>query len=185
MKNLILGLTGSVAAIKLPDLIAQLQPQYTVQIVSTQAADYFIKPYANELKKLDIIWFQDQDEWPLLEKEYSLEAPILHIELRRWADTLLIAPLDANTLAKITYGLCDNLLTSLVRAWDFKKPLVVCPAMNTLMWENALTAEQIAIIKKRGISIIDPVAKQLACKDIGMGGMASPEAIFYFLKNNI
>ena len=65
----------------------------------------------------------------------------MHIELRRYCDLLLIAPLSANTMGKIANGLCDNLLTSLVRAWDFKKPkpVIVAPAMNTMMYEHPLT----------------------------------------------
>lgn len=60
--------------------------------------------------------------------------PVLHIELRRWADVLVLAPLSANTMAKVAHGLCDNLLTSVVRAWDYAKPMIVAPAMNTYMW---------------------------------------------------
>lgn len=70
------------------------------------------------------------------------------LELRKWADTLLIAPLDANSLAKIAHGLCDNLLTSLVRAWDFNKPLYFAPAMNTAMWENPLTYQHMKTLKE-------------------------------------
>ena len=73
--------------------------------------------------------------------------PVLHIELRRWADILLIAPLSANSLAKIASGLCDNLLTCVIRAWDVNKPLFFCPAMNTLMYEHPMTAKQIATLK--------------------------------------
>src|SRR5262245_20486764 len=70
---------------------------------------------------------------------YQRDDPVLHIELRRWADLLVIAPLDANTLAKLAYGLSDNLLTCLYRAWDRRRPIVLAPAMNTFMWENPLT----------------------------------------------
>jgi phosphopantothenoylcysteine synthetase/decarboxylase len=74
----------------------------------------------------------------------TLGDPVLHIELRKWADAFLIVPLDANTLAKAAVGLCDNLVSSVIRAWDSKdKPLLVAPAMNTVMWEHSLTQEQL------------------------------------------
>ena len=62
--------------------------------------------------------------------------PVRHIEFRHWADLLVVAPLDANTLAKFAIGLCDNFLTCLFRAWDFAKPVILAPAMNTLMWDH-------------------------------------------------
>src|SRR4029077_9633241 len=70
---------------------------------------------------------------------YRLREPGRHIELRRWADLLLVAPLDANTLAKLACGLSDNCLTCVARAWDPLRPVVLAPAMNTLMWEHPLT----------------------------------------------
>jgi phosphopantothenoylcysteine decarboxylase len=78
---------------------------------------------------------------------------------------LLIAPLSAHTMAKIVFGLCDNLLSLVVRCWNFnnkvnnslKNPIVVCPAMNTLMYENPLTTEQIDVLKHRGITVLGPV----------------------------
>ena len=69
---------------------------------------------------------------------------VLHIELRRWADVLLIAPLDANTLAKLAVGLSDNCLTCVWRAWDPVRPVILAPAMNTLMWEHAITARHLS-----------------------------------------
>lgn len=81
---------------------------------------------------------KDEDEWSCWSKR---EDPVLHIDLRKWADVLLVAPLSANTLAKLANGLCDNLLTCVARAWDFSRPLLVAPAMNTLMWESPFTAK--------------------------------------------
>jgi phosphopantothenoylcysteine decarboxylase len=68
--------------------------------------------------------------------------------LRKWADSLLIAPLDANTLAKVANGFCDNLVSSLIRAWDQKKPLYFAPAMNTAMWDNPLTYQHLKVLKE-------------------------------------
>jgi phosphopantothenoylcysteine decarboxylase len=89
------------------------------------------------------------DEW----KEWQmLGDPVLHIDLRNWADVLLIAPLSAHSLAKIAHGLCDDTLTCIVRAWEFGhsgrsgKPILLAPAMNTAMWEHPLTQQQLDIV---------------------------------------
>ncbi|KAK6359532.1 hypothetical protein TWF696_000686 [Orbilia brochopaga] len=99
--------------------------------------------------------------------------PILHIELRRWADILLIAPLSANSLAKIVNGFSDNLLLSVVRAWDTAKPIACAPAMNTLMWEHPVTAKQIGVLEEEWswFTVLRPVEKVLACGDSGSGAM--------------
>jgi phosphopantothenoylcysteine decarboxylase len=89
----------------------------------------------------------------------------------------LIAPLSANSLAKIANGLCDNLLTCVVRAWDFRKPLLVAPAMNTYMWESPFTEQHLGACRKLGVKVIAPVEKRLACGDVGNGGMAAPDVV--------
>lgn len=116
---------------------------------------------------------------------YKLGDPIDHIELRKWASCLVVAPLSANTMAKMTYGLCDNLLTNVYRAWDFTKPVIVAPAMNTFMWDNPITHEQIQTLRQRGLIIVPPVAKRLACGDVGVGAMASVEDICWITKKNV
>src|SRR5205823_969202 len=83
----------------------------------------------------------DEDEWP--GQKYQRGDTVLHIELRRWADLFLVAPLDANTLAKLANGLSDNCLTCVWRAWDPARPVMLAPAMNTLMWEHPLTARHL------------------------------------------
>jgi phosphopantothenoylcysteine decarboxylase len=130
--------------------------------------------------------------------------PVLHVELRDWADALVIAPLSAHTLAKIAHGLCDDTLSCVVRAWDFghgnrhAKPLVLVPAMNTAMWEHPLTQPQLETIKgfakkgqdptcctrislqennRGGVTIVSPQVKTLACGEIGNGAMASADDI--------
>jgi phosphopantothenoylcysteine decarboxylase len=117
----------------------------------------------------------------------------LHIDLRDWADLLLIAPLSAHTLAKLSNGLCDDTLSCVVRAWDFGhgarpgKPLILVPAMNTAMWQHPLTRLQLDTIRgfwnttgkdpKEGVSIVPPQVKKLACGEIGNGALASVEDI--------
>lgn len=185
MKNIILGITASVAAIKTKNLAELLCKFANVRIVITQQAFYFVQSQLEELKQLNIPIYQDSDEWPLLHGPYDRNHPILHIEMRRWADCMVIAPLDANTLAKISQGMCDNLLTSIVRAWDWQRPLFLCPAMNTMMWDNPPTAAQVTLIKKWGATIIEPIEKKLACNDVGMGAMAEIEEIVEIVRSFI
>lgn len=103
--------------------------------------------------------------------------PVLHIELRKWADICLIAPLSANTLAKIANGLADNLLTSTLRAWDFSKPICAAPAMNTYMWNHPVTLPQINLLETWGYTVIYPISKKLVCGDTGVGAMADIDSL--------
>lgn len=184
MKNILLGVTGSVAAIKVAQLAKSIRAFANLKIVITESAEYFIKSDIKAIEALSVPIYSDKDEWPPLEGAYDLSTPILHIELRRWADCLIVAPLDANTLAKIALGMCDNLLTSVVRAWNWNKEVFLCPAMNTFMWENKPTAQQIETIKNWGATIIEPIEKKLACQDIGMGAMAEVKDIVLRVKQH-
>lgn len=95
-------------------------------------------------------------------------------ELRKWADSILIAPLDANTLGKVANGLSDNLLTSVLRAWDFSKIAYFAPAMNTCMWEHPLTGQHLKTLKELLLfKEIPPMEKELMCGDKGYGAMAT------------
>ena len=145
--------------------------------------------------------FLDDDEWPGRDagRKYERADPVLHIELRRWANILVIAPLDANTLAKLANGICDNCLTCVWRAWDPNRPVVLAPAMNTLMWEHPLTgrhlrqltspgaalpeeADQDEVVElmnaeKTTLRVVAPQNKRLACGDVGIGAMAALDQI--------
>ena len=175
--NVLLLITGSVAAIKAPELAASLSDShYNVRIVVTQAAKAFLPPdFVSNVES-------DESEWQSWRKKGD---PVLHIDLRSWADLGLVAPLSANTLAKVSNGLADNLVTSVLRAWDFRKPLLLAPAMNTAMWEHPLTLVQLQRISSwsENICIIDPVAKLLACGDYGIGAMAEVHDIVGAVKS--
>lgn len=182
MHNILLGITGSVAAIKAGKLIEALKPLGDVKVVATKAGRYFLDQ-TNALDQLNKGTptsylghhvFYDENEWP---ETFDLGDKVLHIELRRWASCLVLAPLDANTLAKASLGLCDNLLTCTIRAWDWTKPVFMCPAMNTMMWENPPTSSHIAEMIRRGAYMIEPVEKRLACDDVGIGAMAPIDVI--------
>lgn len=171
-KNLLVAVTGSVATIKLEELVSKLSLNFTIIVAATTSSLHFFDFNAMQQK---VQVFTDEDEYGLWRVKGD---PVLHIELRKWADIMLIAPLSANTLAKIANGMCDNLVTCIVRAWDYAKPLLTAPAMNTLMWENKLTKKHLDFIQDElGCSIIQPTSKVLACADVGMGAMASVDTI--------
>nr|XP_013812691.1 PREDICTED: phosphopantothenoylcysteine decarboxylase isoform X2 [Apteryx mantelli mantelli] len=164
--RVLVGVTGSVAALKLPLLISQLLeiPGLEVKVVTTERAKHFYNA-----QEIPVTLYSDVDEWQLWKGRSD---PVLHIDLRRWADLMLVAPLDANTLAKLANGICDNLLTCVIRAWDLSKPLLFCPAMNTAMWEHPITAQQVEQLKGFGYTEIPCVVKKLVCGDEGRGAMA-------------
>ncbi|XP_047335129.1 phosphopantothenoylcysteine decarboxylase-like [Impatiens glandulifera] len=170
--RILLAASGSVAAMKFGNLCNCFSEWGEVRAVVTKSSLHFID--RTTLPK-SVVVYSDDDEWSSWKR---IGDSVLHIELRRWADILIIAPLSANTLAKIAGGLCDNLLTCIVRAWDYSKPIFVAPAMNTLMWNNPFTERHLLTIDELGISLIPPVSKRLACGDIGNGAMAEPSLIF-------
>jgi phosphopantothenoylcysteine decarboxylase len=203
MAQIVLGVTGSVAALRTPALYASLRAAgHRVRVVATTPALHFFDPTDLPVDPFDSLGgpvFLDRDEWPA--HRWQRDDPVLHIEFRRWADVLVIAPLDANTLAKLALGLSDNFLTCLFRAWDFHRPVILAPAMNTLMWESPVTLRHLRqILEDRGdgadpegwelpeaaeifarhapgIVLVSPQAKQLACGDFGTGAMAEVPAI--------
>ncbi|XP_078056244.1 phosphopantothenoylcysteine decarboxylase isoform X2 [Mustelus asterias] len=159
MRRVLVAVSGSVAAIKLPELAAAIGglAQVEVIVVTTEHAKHFY-----DSKDVPAKIYSDSDEWEMWKQRSD---PVLHIHLRRWADLMVIAPLDANTLGKIASGICDNLLTCIVRAWDIKKPLLFCPAMNTVMWKHPITATQVQTLKSFGYIEVPCIAKELVCGD--------------------
>ncbi|CAK6950975.1 phosphopantothenoylcysteine decarboxylase [Scomber scombrus] len=177
--RVLVGVTGSVAALKLPLLVTQLLqlPGVDVRVVTTEHAKHFYNP-----EEVSVKIYSDTDEWEMWTQRSD---PVLHIELRRWADLLVIAPLDANTLGKISNGICDNLLTCVVRAWDMSRPLLFCPAMNTAMWQHPITAQQVSKLKEFGYVEIPCIAKKLVCGDEGKGAMAEVATIIGFVEQYV
>lgn len=170
--RILMGATGSVAAVKVPHLVKALGQFADVRLITSDAARPFLTCEADLPDDIEVMG--NEDEWRQWQK---VGDDVLHIELRRWADLMIIAPLSANSLAKMAAGLCDNLLTCVVRAWDFKLPLLVAPAMNTQMWDSPFTAQHLEVIQGLGVEVIPPQVKRLACGDSGMGAMAAVELI--------
>lgn len=191
--RILIATTGSVASVKLPLIVEALlkYADVAIQVVATNASLAF---YDKDKVKTRV--WQDQDEWY---QGYKVGDPILHIELRKWATILVIAPLDANTLAKIApttgSGQVDSLITCIWRAWDASKPILLAPAMNTFMWFHPTTRLHIKdlvnmnkVVQTQShdaemddlfplplepfnIRILPPMSKMLACGDIGVGAM--------------
>lgn len=167
-KNILLGITGGIAAYKTPDLVRRLREQgAVVRCVMTESAKAFVTPLSLQA----VSGFTVSDD--LLDP--TAEAAMGHIELARWADLILIAPATANTLARITHGFADNLLSTLVLA--SKAPVCVAPAMNQQMWAAAAVQTNVSILRERGITFIGPESGEQACGDIGYGRMTDPTDI--------
>ena len=174
-KKVLLACTGSVATVKLSKLVNLLKTiPVDVRIVMTEHSKHFVNAEMWEQLDDDVTVYSDTDEWDTWQK---MGDKVLHIELAKWADLLLIAPLGAHSMAKIANGLCDNLLTCMVRAWDFKKPHLFAPAMNTVMWNHPITKEHVEKLTGWQYVMIPPVSKKLACGDFGVGAMAEVETI--------
>ncbi|XP_053784838.1 phosphopantothenoylcysteine decarboxylase isoform X3 [Desmodus rotundus] len=150
-------------------LLDKCPPKLEVAVVTTERAKHFYSP-----QDIPVTLYSDADEWEMWKQRSD---PVLHIDLRRWADLMLVAPLDANTLGKVASGICDNLLTCVIRAWDRRKPLLFCPAMNTAMWEHPITSQQVGQLQAFGYVEIPCVAKKLVCGDQGLGAMAEVDTI--------
>lgn len=176
--NILHGYTGSVATTLLNKFKKEYYSDKNIsnKFIFTQSSLNFVK--------LDDFWFRsdevydDAEEW----NTYQSSKKVLHIDLSKWADVFIIAPLSANTLAKLANGICDNLLTCVARAWDFNKPFIVAPSMNTRMYEHPVTKEHLDKISSWGIKIVPPIEKTLFCGDTGIGAMAQIDDIIKLIK---
>ena len=167
-KNILLGVTGGIAAYKSAILARRLiDSGATVRVVMTQGAQAFIQPMTFQALTGNPV------HTSLLDAE--AEAAMGHIELARWADLILIAPASANTLARLAHGLADDLLGTLCLATD--APLYVAPAMNRLMWAHAATVHNCQTLRSRGVNFIEPAVGAQACGETGSGRLPEPEDI--------
>ncbi len=164
-KNILLGISGGIAAYKCADLVRRLKERgFEVRVVMTPSAKEFITPMTLQAVSGNPV---HQDLFDL-----QMEAAMGHIELARWADYLLVAPATANTIAKLTRGEGDNLLTTVALATQ--APLLIAPAMNQQMWASPATQSNIQALKDRGCILWGPASGEQACGDIGAGRMLEP-----------
>lgn len=167
-KQILLGVTGGIAAYKSAELLRRLQDQGAeVRVVMTTSACEFITPLTMQALSGNPVHLD------LLDTE--AEAAMGHIELARWADAIVIAPASANTIAKLAQGQSDDLLSTVCLASS--KPLFVVPAMNQQMWANSSTQNNIQILEDRELNLLGPAAGSQACGDVGMGRMLEPDDI--------
>lgn len=171
-KKIVLGVTGGIAVYKAVDLVSRLRKQgCQVRVVMTEHAQQFVTPLTfKEISGNQVavsMWSGNQ--------EFNVE----HIALANWADAFVVAPATANILAKMAYGLADDLLSTTLLA--AQAPIIVCPAMNTGMYENPATQENIAKLKARGVTVMPPAVGKLACGTSGAGRLPEPQQIVEFI----
>ena len=167
-RKILLGVTGSIAAYKACELVRLfVKNGDEVTVVMTDAATRFVSPLSFQTLSRNPV-FVDQFAPPVSWKPE-------HISLAEAADLVVVAPATANTIAKMRYGIADNLLSAVLLAT--RAPIVVAPAMNTGMWESAVTQENIAALAARGVVVVEPDDGELACGVKGKGRMMEPEAI--------
>jgi len=166
--KILLGISGGIAAYKSATLARRLiDAGAEVRVVMTAGAQAFITPLTLQALTGKPVHVELLDT--------AAEAAMGHIELARWADTVLVAPASANTLARLANGFADDLLSTLCLASD--APLVVAPAMNRLMWSHAATRENVARLTQRGVTILGPDEGLQACGETGAGRLLEPEAL--------
>mmetsp|Transcript_48542 Transcript_48542/g.146422 ORF Transcript_48542/g.146422 Transcript_48542/m.146422 type:complete len:254 (-) Transcript_48542:861-1622(-) len=222
--RILFGVTGSVAAVKGPEIAVRLARDLEADVTIilsrggmnfwTKAEEYdpvgwnkymelvdqssslqeeCLNDGKDQIREQLVLLHGPDDEW----KNWNrLGDSVLHIDLRNWADMLLIAPLSAHSLAKFATGLCDDSLSCCIRAWDFGhgtrpgKPLILAPAMNTGMWNHPLTRSQLGTVREfwnerlspNHVHVVEPQDKMLACGEIGEGALADVSDIIAVMK---
>lgn len=167
-RQIIVGVTGGIAAYKTAELVRLLRRQQAqVRVVMTAAAQEFITPLTMQALSGQPV------HTALLDT--TAEAGMGHIELARWGELLLVAPATADFLARLAHGLADDLLTTVCLASNAQ--LLVAPAMNQAMWRNAATVANIEVLRQRGVQILGPDEGLQACGDTGPGRMLEPAAL--------
>jgi len=170
--NILLGVTGGIAAYKSAEIIRLFKKEgASVRVVMTESAKEFITPLTLQAVSGNEIHDSLLD--------VNAESAMGHIELAKWADIILIAPCTAETIAKITHGRADDLMGALILASEAE--VYIAPAMNMNMWLDASTQDNYKILEKRGITFIGPAQGEQACGDIGPGRLEEPEKIIEFI----
>lgn len=166
-KNILIGITGSISAYKIADVVSELGKHgHQVQCILTQSAREFVSPLVLETLS----------GRPARSALFGAEiSGTEHIDLARWADVFVVAPASANVLAKLALGLADDLLTTVALATE--APMLIAPAMNTVMWDKPITQQHVKTLRERGAGFIEPGAGILACGEVGVGKLAAVETI--------
>ncbi|MCD8122712.1 MAG: bifunctional phosphopantothenoylcysteine decarboxylase/phosphopantothenate--cysteine ligase CoaBC [Clostridiales bacterium] len=175
-KTVVLGVSGGIAAYKIASLASMLKKQHAnIEVIMTEHATKFIAPLTFETltgKKCMVDTF---------DRDFRFE--VEHIALAKRADVFMIAPATANVIAKVAHGLADDMLTTTFLACE--KPKYIVPAMNTQMYENPVTQDNLAACRRYGMHVIDPASGYLACGDTGAGKMPEPSELFEYIVSEI
>ncbi len=175
-KNILIKITGSIAAYKCAALISKLvQSDYDVKVVATESALKFIGRATLEGLSHNFVYTDS------FEPKHMMS----HISLNQWADLVIVCPASANTINKMAQGIADNLVTSLFLAHDRTKPYLIAPAMNTAMYEHPATQNSLKTLASWGATILPTADGHLACGDSGKGKMLEPEQIFEHIQNTL
>lgn len=175
-KTVILGITGSIAAYKMANVASMLVKQgCDVHVIMTKNATNFINPITFESLTNNKCLVDTFDR--------NFQFNIAHISLAKKADVMLIAPASANVIAKLAYGMADDMLTTTALACTCKK--LVAPAMNTAMYRNQIVQDNLTKLKDYGFTVINPVKGMLACKDVGEGKLPEEELLFNYIIREI
>lgn len=167
-KKIVVGISGGIAVFKVAQLVSNLSKKHEVQVVMTEHATEIMSP----------LTFETLTGRKALYKMFGEDVhhmSVDHIDVAKWADLIILAPATANIIAKMTYGLADDLLSTMLLA--ARSPILVCPAMNSFMLDHPATTENLYRLKERGVEILESDAGMLACGDFGSGKLPSPEQI--------
>ena len=175
-KTVVLGITGSIAAYKMANVASMLAKQHCdVQVIMTKNATQFITPLTFETLCNTRCMVDTFDR----NFQYNVE----HVALAKRADLVMVAPASANIIAKMAHGIADDMLSTTVLACRCKK--LVAPAMNTNMYENPITQDNLETLRRYGFGIIDPAVGMLACKDVGAGKLPKEELLYNHILQEI
>jgi len=168
-KTVLLGVTGCIAAYKSATLASLLvKAGADVHVIMTENATNFINPITFETLTSNKCIIDTFDR--------NFEFEVKHVSLAQKADVIMVAPATANVIAKLAHGLADDMLTTTILA--SKAPKIISPAMNTGMYENPVTQDNMKTLEKYGMEVITPASGRLACGDVGAGKMSEPDVLF-------
>ena len=171
-KNILIGVTGSIAAYKSADLVSMLKKEgCNVKVVMTKSSQGFVTKTTFEALTGNVVSIDNEET----------KANYEHLDLSKWADIMIIAPCTANVMNKISNGLGDDLLTTTCLA--FNKKLFLAPAMNPEMWDNNVTQANLKKLENGNINVVGPEYGEHACGDTGYGRMSKPEKILEKIKD--
>ena len=175
-KTVVLGVTGSIAAYKIASLASMLVKQHCdVHVIMTKNATNFINPIAFETLTNNKCLVDTFDR--------NFQFHVAHVSLAQKADVMMIAPASANIIAKLAHGIADDMLSTTALACSAKK--IISPAMNVHMFENPIVQDNLNILKKYDMEVVEPAVGYLACGDTGAGKMPEPEVLFEYILREI